>query len=151
MKSTNRIVILAGVLVMLTLTSALVASKCSGDEEYKIGLKKLGGYNLIKDLRISLKGGSEKKPVNQVIPISLRKGLRYKLYSVNNTDNAGKMILGIYANKQKQVLLGTTYNDRLKKHYESIEFSCQASGSYYLFVSFEGYKKGCGVAFISTK
>lgn len=143
--------LLIATISLLTFTSEMIGpSKCSGEEEYSIGLKKLGNYQLLKDYRISLKKGSDTSPETVMHQVSLTKGLKYRFYTVNSTDNKTEMILNLYAQQNKQILLGTTYHQNLGKHYPSMEFVCQTSGTYYLFVSFDKNEKGCGVAFFTT-
>lgn len=124
--------------------------KCKGDAEYKMGVKKLGNFRLIKDYRISLAGGKEKDPPTISFPISLTSGLKYKFIAENNADNKSKMIMKIYMNAKKEMMVATTYNSSSKKHYPTIEFECRTSGTFYLFFSFEGGLKGCGVGLFSV-
>ncbi|MBI1835908.1 MAG: hypothetical protein HYR91_01445 [Flavobacteriia bacterium] len=125
--------------------------KCSGDTEYKLGLTKLNKYKLIKDYRVKLKDGTPENPPTINYMISLKAGLKYKFLPMNIPDNKSKMIMSIYLNKEKTVLLATTFNKLSGKHYPSIDFNCKTTGTFYLFFEFENGMKGCGVGLFAVE
>lgn len=126
-------------------------SKCTGDTEYAMGLTLLDKYKLIKDYRISLKGGNPEKPPADSYMISLKAGLRYRLLPISNPNNKTKMIMSIYLNEEKTVLLATSFNKVTGKHYPKIDFNCRTTGTFYLFYEMEGAEKGCGVGLFSVE
>ena len=125
--------------------------RCSGDSEYKKGLAKLSGFRLLKDFRISLPKAKKNEPVTISYPVSLTAGLKYKFIPVNNPSNEGDMIMNLYLNKRKEMLIATTYNKATDKHYPSIEFECKTTSTLYLFFSFESGVKGCGVGIVAVE
>lgn len=122
------------------------SSDCSGDEEYATGLGQLGAYKLIKDYRIELKKGE----AAQSYMISLKAGLKYRFLPVTNSSNKTPMIMSIYMNQNKGMMLATSYNPATKKHYPSIDFNCRTTGTFYLFFEMEASEKGCGVGMFSV-
>ena len=124
------------------------STKCTGDEEYNVGIGALGAYSLIKDYRINLKSG---EPVpNENYMISLKAGLKYRFLPIQNPDNKRKMIMSIYMNQQKGMMLATSYNKATGKHYPTIDFACRTTGSFYLFFEIEEGEKGCGVGMFAV-
>ena len=75
--------------------------------------------NGAKDYRIEQKKGSDP----QAYMVSLKAGLKYRFLPINNPDNKSKMIISIYMNKNKWMMLATSYNPSSKKHYPSIDFN----------------------------
>jgi len=132
--------------LLSVISSPLGGSECSGDAEYASGLGKLGAYKLIKDYRIEQKKGAEP----QAYMVSLKAGLKYRFLPVNNPGNKSKMIMSIYMNKNKGMMLATSFNPASKKHYPSIDFNCRTTGTFYLFFEMEGGDKGCGVGMFSV-
>lgn len=131
--------------LLILSTSNYGGGKCSGDAEYKTALTKLGGFNVIKDYRVTLNDGEQ-----IIYPVSLTNGLKYKFIPVNNPKNA-EMVMSIYAKKNLTMLLATTYNSRMDKHYEQVAFQCRASGVFYLVIEFKGKTKGCGTGVFSVQ
>jgi hypothetical protein len=132
-------------------SSPLGGGKCTGDQEYAIGLTMLDKYKLIKDYRVSLKGGNPEKPPTDSYMISLKAGLKYRLIPISNPNNKTKMIMSIYLNEQKTVLLATSFNKVTGKHYPKIDFNCRTTGTFYLFYEFDSAEKGCGVGMFSVE
>lgn len=127
------------------------SSTCSGDIEYKQGLASLGPYKLIKDYRVSLKKGDPALPPSESFLVSLQSGLKYRLLPVNNSENKKKMILTIYLNEKKSMILATTYTKAIGKHFPIVDFNCKTTGTYCLSIEFEGGEKGCGVGMFSVE
>lgn len=125
--------------------------KCNGDAEYAVGLTQLDNFKLIKDFRVSLKGGNPEKPPSDSYPIALKSGLRYRLLPISNPGNTSKMIMTIYLNEEKTVMLATSYNKLTGKHYPKIDFNCRTTGTFYVFFEMEGAEKGCGVGMFSVQ
>jgi len=123
-------------------------AKCTGDEEYAVGLGSLGAYSLIKDYRVNLNGGDPAPSESYMI--SLKSGLKYRFLPVSNPDNKKKMIMSIYMNQQKGMMLATSFNKATGKHYPSIDFNCKTTGTFYLFFEIEEGEKGCGVGLFSV-
>jgi hypothetical protein len=124
--------------------------KCKGDAEYQQAIKKMTGFRLIKDYRISLDEGEGTDSPTMSFPISLTNGLKYKFILINNPSNEGKMIMSIFLNAKKEMLIATSQRVSTNKHYPSIEFECRNSGTYHMSFSFEGALKGCGVGVFSV-
>jgi hypothetical protein len=139
-------VILFGLIGFASFTASKNSfGKCTGDDEYKSGLMKLDAYKLIKDYRIQLSSGSPANPPAEGYMISIKAGLKYRLLPMNNPDNKTKMIMSIYQNEKKTILLATTYNPANQKHYPFVDFSSKTTGTFVLFFEFEKAAKGCGV------
>ncbi len=121
-------------------------SKCTGDDEYAVGLGSLGAYSLIKDYRINMKAGEDAPS----FMISLKAGLKYRFLPIQNPDNKKKMVMSIYMNQQKGMMLATSFNKATGKHYPTIDFACRTTGSFYIFFEMEDGEKGCGVGMFSV-
>lgn len=145
------IILILGVLSFGMLSLLPPPDKCSGDKEYKEGIKKLGNYRLIKDYRVSLKSGNPKKPPSVSYPVSLTEGLTYKFMPIDNSSNKGKLVMELFMNSKKEILFASSYSKNSNKYYPSIEFKCGRTGTYYLSLSFSEGKKGCGVGFFTVK
>lgn len=148
----KKIKLFTALIAVLVITTSLLPgpSKCSGDDEYVEGLKKITDFRLIKDYRITMKSGSANNPPTLSFPISLTAGLIYKFVPVNNPDNTKKMIMSMYMAENKTMLLASTFSSGSKKHYPTVEFECGRTGTYYLFFSFEEGEKGCGVGMFAV-
>ncbi len=139
-------------LIMLSFKkSPEMKGKCDGEEEYAIGLTKVVPFKLIKDYRIVLSSGSPSDPPSQFFMISLKSGLKYRLLPINNADNKTKMIMSIYQNEKKSVLLATSFNKTTGKHFPYVDFNCKTTGTFALFFEFEGAAKGCGVGMFAVE
>jgi hypothetical protein len=128
------------------ISSPKASSVCDGDAEYAKGLGDLGDYKLIKDYRVELKKGG----TPQSFMVSLKAGLKYRFLPIDNPSNKTKMIMSIYMNQNKGMMLATSYNPATKKHYPSIDFNCRTTGTFYLFFEMEAADKGCGVGMFSV-
>jgi hypothetical protein len=125
--------------------------KCTGDEEYAIGLTKVIPFKLIKDYRVILSSGSASEPPTVSFLISLKAGLKYRLLPINNPENKTKMIMSIYQNEKKSVLLATSFNKTTGKHFPYVDFNCKTTGTFALFFEFEAAAKGCGVGMFAVE
>ena len=123
------------------------SSKCTGDAEYGAGLAALGTYKLIKDYRIEMKAGAPPES----FMISLKAGLKYRFLPLGSADNKKKMIMSVYLNQQKGMILCTSYNKATGKHYATIDLACKTTGTFYLFFEFEEGEKGCGVGMLTVE
>jgi hypothetical protein len=121
-------------------------AECTGDDEYAVGIGSLGAYSLIKDYRINMKVGEDAPN----FMISLKAGLKYRFLPIQNPDNKKKMIMSIYMNQQKGMMLATSFNKATGKHYPTIDFACRTTGSFYIFFEMEDGEKGCGVGMFSV-
>lgn len=135
---------------IMFLSSSFVPKKnCSGDDEYEKGIASLKDYTLLKDYRVSLSKGKkgEKAPI-QSYPISLNNGMKYKFFCIGNPSNETKMVVSIFAKPNGEIMMATSFNTTLKKHYETVEFTSKTTGNYYISFHFEEGKEGCGVGFV---
>ena len=154
MKKNLKLFSFLAVMALLMLSfkkSPEMKGKCDGEEEYAIGLTKVVPFKLIKDYRVVLSSGSPSDPPSQFFMISLKSGLKYRLLPVNNADNKTKMIMSIYQNEKKSVLLATSFNKTTGKHFPYVDFNCKTTGTFALFFEFEGAAKGCGVGMFAVE
>jgi len=141
------VIVFIGIGSLLSVVSIpMGGSDCTGDSEYAVGLGNLGAYKLIKDYRVEMKKGGEPA----VFMVSLKAGLKYRFLPINNPDNKASMMMSIYMNKNKGMMLATSYNPVSKKHYPTIDFNCRTTGTFYLFFEMEVSDKGCGVGLFSV-
>lgn len=101
----------------------------------------------LKDFRIQLGKASSSGELRYKAQMSLWKNTKYKFSLCNADDSQGKLILTIKDDANKVVL--TSYDQKTKKIYPSIEFICNKSGIYQLGYDFLNGEPGSGVGVVS--
>ncbi len=124
---------------------------CGKEELMTEANSKLKKYTLIQDFPFYFK----KKKKNGDIEykkqiVTLNRGVKYKFYTIRNTEYDGVPIVSIYNNEKQEFLLGTTYNVTLKKFYSELEFECKTTGNYCLSFCFQDGLEGCAVGVFAS-
>jgi hypothetical protein len=101
----------------------------------------------LKDFIVELEAAKpdEKPPVFKA-SMALSKGTLYRFSICNSDASPGKGVLELYDGNQ---LLLSTYNPATGQEYSSVNFQCNKTGVYHLFISFREGKAGMAVAILS--
>lgn len=103
---------------------------------------------VINEFKIKLKTAS----INEPVPVAkfsqkLEKGKLYRMRILSNQDEFSSTgILRIFENNK---FLGTTYSEKVNKHFESFDFKSQKTGNYKLLITFQDGQAGCAVVIVS--
>ncbi|PBQ34540.1 hypothetical protein CNR22_23070 [Sphingobacteriaceae bacterium] len=144
---------------ILTLISLVILSPvfgfkkggCNHERLMTEAVDRLKKYTLLQDFPLYMKEKKKKDAIEfkkQII--TLNRGVKYKFYTVRNTDYEGLPILSIYNNEKMEFLLGITYNANLKKFYNELEFECKTTGNYCLAFNFQDGLEGCGLGVFAS-
>jgi hypothetical protein len=77
------------------------------------------------------------------------KGSTYMIIACDQQKEGERMIVNLYDRNHK--LIVSSYNKKTKTFYPDIIYPCSATGVYYMEVTFEGSKGGCGVTILGFK
>ncbi len=142
------------ILSLTVLFSSFYSVKKGGCEKESLmteATSKLKKYTLIQDFPFYIKKRKKSGEIEfrkQVI--TLNRGVNYKFYTIRNNDYEGMPILTIYNNEKQEILLGSTYNNAMKKFYSEIDFECKTTGNYCLSLSFQDGMEGCAIGVFAS-
>ena len=139
MKIKNLIIFLG-----IMLLPGYIYAQCDSDAFLDNCASRLETYTFIKAFNTTLKK-SEKTEYSYVFS----KGSNYMVI-VGDLKIAGeRMIVTLYDRNHK--LIASSYNAKTKTYYPDLLYPCSATGVYYMEVTFEGAKGGCGVCILGFK
>lgn len=101
------------------------------------------GATYLKDFPAQLEANPPQPAKYSLI---LSKDTQYRLSICSSKDYPGEGILQLYDNNR---LLATTYNVATGKDYPFIDFKCQMTGVYHIFISFKEGKPGLAIGMLS--
>lgn len=128
----------------LMLLPGYIFAQCDSDAFLDNCASRLETYTFIKAFNTTLKK-SEKTEYSYVFS----KGSNYMVI-VGDLKIAGeRMIVTLYDRNHK--LIASSYNAKTKTYYPDLLYPCSATGVYYMEVTFEGPKGGCGVCILGFK
>lgn len=103
----------------------------------------------VKDFKVKLKTVTTTKDIKYMTyPIMLNKGVRYKFVLADDKAFEGRLIFELANDRGRQL---SSYIPEIKKHFAVLEYSCNASGMYFVNLEFENAKEGCGVLMYGVK
>lgn len=117
--------------------------QCNTDAFLDKCASNLGTFNYIKSFSIN---ASPRKRANSENSFVFSKGSTYILIACKENSVGGTMIINLYDRNHN--LIGSTYDEKTKKHCADMRYSCSSTGVYYIKVAFEGTKKGCGMCIL---
>jgi hypothetical protein len=123
-------------------TQPNLKAQCN-DQLLASGAELLEKYTYLKDFRVRLKKGKKNEIPEIRQSIILSKGTKYRLVSADAEEFPGKLIVSLF---NSSGLVASNYDPGSKKFFSGIDFTCKQSGLYYVVMSFEDGKEGCGVA-----
>ena len=116
-------------------------AQCTSDAFLDKCASSLGEFTFIKSFNISIdKKSSDSKYEYSYV---FSKGSTYKIIICDENINGNKMIVTLFDRNHK--MIATNFNKASKKFYPLFSYPCSATGVYYLEVTFENGKEGCGV------
>ena len=153
-KTTFKLSSIGGTILVFMLCSAFYLHKKGGCDNESLMVEatsQLKKYTMIQDFPFYLK----KKKKNSEIEykkqiITLNRGVKYKFYTVRNSEFEGVPIVSIYNNEKQEFLLGSTYNSNSKKFYSELEFECKTTGNYCLSFNFQDGLEGCAIGIFAS-
>ncbi len=101
----------------------------------------------LKDFIVELPGVTENnRPPIAKNSIILRKNTTYRFTICNKKGSEGKGIIQLFDTRR---MIGSSYNPKTGKIYQSFNFQCKMTGPYTIFISFKDGKKGSAVGILS--
>lgn len=101
------------------------------------------GATYLKDFKAKLEANP---PAPARFSIVLSKDTKYRLSICSSKDYPGEAILELYDNNR---ILATTHMVATGKDYPYVNFSCQKTGVYHIFIRFKDGKPGLAVGLLS--
>jgi hypothetical protein len=138
MEKNKKLLIL--LLICTTLFPLISDAQCDTDIFLDKCATNLGSFNYIKSFSLTAR---PKKKANSEFSYVFSKGSSYMLIVCNENSDGGEMLINLYDREHN--LIGSTYDEKTKKHFPDMIYSCSATGVYYIKASYEGAKKGCGM------
>jgi hypothetical protein len=101
----------------------------------------------LKDYVIKLSKAVSKTEVPVVKEnMYLMKGTKYRFTLCNSEGSAGQLVITIYDRDRKII---SSFDEKLGKTYNSVDFACNKTGAYTLWFSFKEGQQGMGVGVVS--
>jgi len=119
-------------------------AQCDSDAFLDNCASKLEAFTFIKAFNTTIK---KSDPVEYSYVFS--KGSTYMIVVCDQNISGNRMIVNLYDRNRK--LIASSYNPKTKTYYPDLIYPCSATGVYYLGVSFESSKGGCGVSILGFK
>ena len=109
--------------------------------------KAAGGATLLESYLVKLDAASDgqRAPVFRQ-PVMMRKGNKYRFTICTDEESAGEGVLKLY---DESKLMVNSYDEATGKSYQNIDFDCQKSAVYIIFINFRDGKEGSSVAVVS--
>lgn len=140
-------------LILLALLAWLPTRYASGqcnDQLIGVSAELLDDFTYIKDIKVRMKKSKKGKlPFSHKYSVILNKGMKYRFISANAEEFDGQLVFKIY--NTQNVMIMTNYSQSTGKVYEVVDYTCKASGQYYVEVSFLDGKEGCAVCVLGFK
>ncbi|PBQ34544.1 hypothetical protein CNR22_23090 [Sphingobacteriaceae bacterium] len=134
--------LLASAFILLSFKSP---PPCDGEallNKYAVGLD---DYVFIKSFSVSAEKIDDKTEYSYV----LSRAISYRIVIGDANTESKKMIVNLYDRNKK--LIASNYLKSSKKTFPIINYTCAATGVYYVEAFFEGEKKGCGINILGFK
>jgi hypothetical protein len=132
------------ILLSVLMFPGYIYAQCDSDAFLDKCASRLETFTFVKAFNTSLKK-AEKTEYSYVFS----KGSNYMII-VGDLDIAGeRMIINLYDRNHK--LIASSFNAKTKSYYPDLVYPCSATGVYYMEVTFEGAKGGCGVCILGFK
>jgi hypothetical protein len=127
------------------LTSFKTGSDCGSDAFIDKCAPSLGEYTFIKTFNIDVNKSGDKFEFSYVFS----KGSNYRIVICDQNNDGNRMIVNFYDRNKK--LIASNYLKSAKKFFPVLNYTCSATGVYYVETSFEGGKSGCGANILGFK
>lgn len=129
-----------GVLFLMSITSAFISqgNPCGSEAFLEACAPALGEYTFIKTFDIAPKMG-EKQEISYI----MSKGSKYRIVVCDQDIKGYEMKVKLKDRNQK--LIASNYLSEERKYFQTLNYTCPATGVYYIESSFKSNKEGCGV------
>ncbi len=128
---------------MLLLNPVRTFGQCDTDVLLNDCAADLGTFNYIRSFGFNI--GQKKKSPSEYTYI-FSKGSTYILIVCEDKGSKGKLELSISDKDHSPV--ASTFDKESGKYYNHVQFTCSATGVYYIKGSFIDTKKGCGLCIL---
>jgi hypothetical protein len=119
----------------------------TGEELVNVCTKLVDDATYLKDYTVKLGAAAPgEDPPSQKKSLMLRKGTHYRFIICSSRDHPGRGILKVYSSSK---LLVSNYVPATGKIFRSVDFKCQRTGPYHMWVEFEDGKEGLAVVILS--
>lgn len=138
--------LLTSILSIIALLVILNCEKISAQSEaelVEICTMISDGATYLKDFKAKLEANP---PAPARFSIVLSKDTKYRLSICSSKDYPGEAILELYDNNR---ILASTHMVATGKDYPYVNFSCQKTGVYHIFIRFKDGKPGLAVGLLS--
>jgi hypothetical protein len=143
MKSYKRYKIIFIIVSGMLLFPLVTFGQCSTDDYLDKCASELGTYNYIKSFSVDVKSSKKNKSEYSYV---FSKGSSYLLIGCDENVIGGKMIISLF--DRNHILISCTYDETNNKYFSKLQYSCSSTGVYYIKVTFNQAKKGCGLCII---
>ena len=138
-------------LVLLLLLAQFISSftstgNCDVDAMVDKCGSSLGDYTFIKTFGVDIKKSGEKPTEFSYV---FSKGSNYRIVICDQNIDGNRMIVNFYDRNKK--LVASNYLKSSKKFFNLLNYTCSATGVYYVESTFEGGKEGSGVNILGFK
>lgn len=131
---------LVGLLIVgMFATSFSSVPQCGSDAFLDKCAPALGNHTFIKTFKVDIEEKGKKPEVSYVFS----KGSKYRVVICDENSEGKKLIVKLYDRNKK--LIASNYLKSTNKVYPSLNYTCSATGVYYVESGFKGGKNGCGV------
>ncbi|MGZ3901668.1 MAG: hypothetical protein ACXVDC_15180 [Bacteroidia bacterium] len=130
--------------------TSLKKKDCDPQALLSEGVSKLKNFTFVKEYPFSFKEKKKNKPIEYKKQlVTLNRGVKYKFLAISNKEYEGQAVVSIFNNEKQEILVATTYNQAMKKHYDEISFECKTTGNYCLSFCFNDGMEGCAVGIMA--
>lgn len=132
------------IFVLALIIPQLAHGQCDSDAFMDNCASKLETYTFIKAFNTSMKK-------TDVVEYSyvFSKGSTYMIIPCDQELAGSRMIVNLYDRNHQ--IIASSYNEKTKTFYPDLQYPCSATGVYYMEVTFEGSKGGCGICLLGFK
>lgn len=139
----NNVILIMIIVLGVSLFPRDTFGQCSTDDFLDKCASQLGTYNYIKSFTVDVRSA---KKNNQQYSYVFSNGSTYMLIACDENVVGGKMIMSLYDREHN--LISCTYDEKNDRYYSNLVYPCLATGVYYIKVTFNKAKKGCGLCII---
>lgn len=133
-------------IAIATLTTSLTSGPdCGSDAFLDKYAPALGEFTFIKAFNVEINKADEKNEFSYVFS----KGSNYRIVICDQNPEGNKMVVNFYDRNKK--LIASNYLKSSKKFFPTLNYTCSATGVYYVESYFENGKSGCGVNILGFK
>ncbi|OFY84214.1 MAG: hypothetical protein A3F72_14395 [Bacteroidetes bacterium RIFCSPLOWO2_12_FULL_35_15] len=133
-------------IAIATLTTSLTSGPdCGSDAFLDKYAPALGEFTFIKAFNVEINKADEKNEFSYVFS----KGSNYRIVICDPNPEGNKMVVNFYDRNKK--LIASNYLKSSKKFFPTLNYTCSATGVYYVESYFENGKNGCGVNILGFK